>query len=84
MHSPIICDKPLGRFGLILYHLLELLLTQCVDLSKRDRNGNTALHYACLASAESAALMLLERIEPELIDSPNAHLRTYISFFAIA
>ncbi|XP_046445039.1 serine/threonine-protein phosphatase 6 regulatory ankyrin repeat subunit A-like isoform X3 [Daphnia pulex] len=56
--------------------VLELLLSQCVDLFKRDRNGNTALHYACLASAESAALMLLERIEPELIDSPNAHLRT--------
>lgn len=57
--------------------VLELLLTQCVDLSKRDRNGNTALHHACLASAESAALMLLERItESELIDAANSDLRT--------
>lgn len=49
-----------------------------MNLSKRDRNGNTALHYACLASAESAALMLLERItESELIDAANSDLRTY-------
>jgi len=68
-----------GLVDSIIYHILELLLTQCVDLSKRDQKGNTALHYACLASAESAALMLLERIEPELIDSPNADLRTYHS-----
>jgi len=57
--------------------VLELLLTQCVDLSKRDLKSNTALHYACLNLCEPAALMLLERVsEPECIDATNTDLRT--------
>lgn len=63
----------------------ELLLIQCVDLSKRDLKSNTALHYACLNLCEPAALMLLERIsEPECIDATNADLRTYLTFTSIA
>jgi ankyrin repeat protein len=60
-----------------IFIFLELLLSQCVDLSKSDRLKNTALHYACLNRSEETALMLLERItEPEWIDSTNSELKT--------
>lgn len=56
---------------------VELLLTQNVDLTVCDQDGNTALHYACLSSCEPAALILLDRItDLEWIDAANADLRT--------
>ena len=66
----------IGSHG-VLDFPVDLLLSQSVDLSKRDKGRNTALHHACFRRCEAVALMLLERIaDPELIDATNADLRT--------
>ncbi|XP_034021635.1 serine/threonine-protein phosphatase 6 regulatory ankyrin repeat subunit B-like, partial [Thalassophryne amazonica] len=57
---------------------LEVLLSSAtVNLTLTDKDGNSALHLACLNGKEECVLLILEKLpEPTLINASNAALQT--------
>ena len=64
-----------------VYHgytsVVSLLLSQSgVDLTARDRCGDTALHWACMGGADGIVRMLLSRLGEERCNVRNTYNKT--------